>query len=486
MADFSFYWYDYETFGVSPGRDRPSQFGGMRTDADFNPLGSPLLLYCKPARDYLPDPEACLLTGITPQLALQKGLPEAEFIARIHQEFSVPGTCVVGYNSMRFDDEFTRHTLYRNLLDPYAREYRNGNSRWDLIDPLRLARALRPEGIEWPLDNDGKPSLRLEWLTQANGIVHDQAHDAVSDVLATLAMARLFRERQPRLFRYLFDQRSKQKAEALLQTGQFVAVIHASEKFAAERHAIAIVVALCRHPSNPNGRVAYDLSVDPTPLLTLSPKELHARLYTPTHQLPEGVERLPLKTVHINKCPVLAPLNTLKPADAARLGIDLNRCQHHLDQLRHSEGLASKIGAILDRGEQKERDGITDPDLMLYSGGFFSNEDKNLLDRLKSLPPTELAGLDLPFEDERLPEMLFRYRARNYPETLTDEERSRFEEYRKRRLNDPAYGASLTVRQYRDKLETLKINCEGDAQAGFVIEQLEQYLSDIQADQAAR
>ncbi len=75
---------------------------------------------------------------------------EAEFIARIHAELAHPGTCGVGYNSIRFDDEFTRYTLYRNFYDPYAREWQNGCSRWDIIDMLRLTRALRRRGSSGP------------------------------------------------------------------------------------------------------------------------------------------------------------------------------------------------------------------------------------------------------------------------------------------------------------------------------------------------
>jgi exodeoxyribonuclease-1 len=482
MSGFSFFWYDYETFGVDPARDRPAQFGGLRTDADFNPQGSPLLLYCKPARDYLPNPESCLLTGITPQTALREGLPEAEFIARIHAEFSVPGTCVVGYNNIRFDDEVTRNTLYRNLFDPYAREYRNGNSRWDIIDLVRLTRALRPEGIAWPLDGEGKPTLRLEQLTRANGISHTRAHDALSDVYATLALARLLRDRQPRLYQYVFTHRSKQAAESLLRTGQFEPVIHASEKFSADRHAVALVVSLCEHPLNPNGRVTYDLAVDPTPLLTLSPRELNKRLYTSARELPEGVARLPLKTIHLNKCPVLAPINTLRPADAERLAIDMARCRQHLERLRQADGLADKVRAILESGDGDGRNGIADPDLMIYSGGFFSHEDQSLLARLKHLSPRDLAGLEPPFEDERLPEMLFRYRARNYPDTLNEAERQRFEAYRLKRLNDPAYGASLTARHYLEKLEQSRRQHGHDAGAAALIDQLECYLADLLAE----
>ncbi len=469
----TFYWYDYETFGADPRRDRPVQFAGLRTDAELNPVAPPLVRYCRPAPDYLPSPEACLITGITPQLALQRGVPEAEFIAAINAEFSAPETCVVGYNSVRFDDEVTRHSLYRNLLDPYAREWRNGNSRWDLIDVLRLARALRPEGIQWPVDETGRPSFRLQLLTEANGINHADAHDALADVHATIALARLLRERQPRLFQFLFEHRGKHKAADLLDLGRFQPVVHASEKFPAERNCIAVMVALARHPVNSNGVVAYDLSFDPTPLLTLDIEELRKRLYTPAANLPEGAERLHLKTVHTNKCPVLAPIKVVRPQDAERLGLDMARCQAHLEALRNAPDLAAKVRDIVGN-DREDGDAVTesDPDAMLYSGGFFSDRDRAELERLCRLSPAELSRVRPAFGDARLPEMLFRYRARNYPETLNAEESARWEAFRRQRLAEgrSAFESSLQAAESRAGLS---------AEQRAVLAKLGEYLREI-------
>ncbi|MCZ6830365.1 MAG: exodeoxyribonuclease I, partial [Gammaproteobacteria bacterium] len=224
----TFYWHDYETFGIDPSRDRPVQFAGVRTDAKLNIVGEPLMLFSQPARDVLPHPEACLVTGITPQKALAEGVPEVEFIARIHAELARPGTCGVGYNSIRFDDEVTRYPLYRHFYDPYEREYREGNSRWDIIDMVRLTHALRPDGINWPLREDGYPSFRLEQLTDANGIGHEAAHDALSDVYATLAMARLIRDTHPRLYDYVLNNRGKQAVQQQLDIVAMKPVLHVS------------------------------------------------------------------------------------------------------------------------------------------------------------------------------------------------------------------------------------------------------------------
>jgi exodeoxyribonuclease-1 len=453
MVEPSFYWYDYETFGADPRRDRPAQFAGVRTDRDLNPIEDPLVLYCKPAADMLPHPEACLLTGITPQKALAKGVPEAEFVRAIHAEFARPGTCTVGYNAIRFDDELTRHLLYRNFFDPYAREWQNGNSRWDIIDMARLMRALRPEGIEWPETADGKPSFRLEHLAAANGLAHGSAHDALADVYATIALAGLIRKRQPRLYDYVFGHRSKGHVAGLLRLGSLSPLLHVSEKFPAAQGCLAVVVPLAPHPVNSNGVIAYSLHADPAPLVTLGPAEIHQRVFTAATELPHPDERIPLKTIHLNKCPIVVPMNALRPDDSRRLGIDLAQCHAHLERIRHATGLVDKIQQAF-RMHLFETE--QDVDLMLYSGGFFSNADRLRMEHIRSVAPSELGRIRPNFDDARLPEMLFRYRARNYPHSLSPDERSLWEEYRVKRLTVRGCGSSLTLSEYWKLIDALR------------------------------
>ena len=365
----TFYWHDYETFGADPARDRPSQFAGIRTDQDFNSIDEPLTIYCQPAGDMLPHPDACLITGITPQQAREKGVPEAQFIARIHQELAQPGTCAVGYNSIRFDDEVTRYTLYRNFYDPYGREWQNGNSRWDIIDLVRVCCALRPEGIEWPLHDDGTPSFKLEHLSVANGIAHEAAHDALSDVHATIGLAKLIRDKQPKLFDYVFKLRNKREVAKLINVVEQKPLLHTSAMFPASRYCTTLVMPLCVHPSNSNGVIAYDLTVDPMSLLELDSEAILERLYTPTAELPEGVERIALKTIHLNRSPVVATTALLNDDVAQRLQLDLPQARQHYQQLKAASGLVEKLREVFSHNAFAPH---TDPDVMLYSGGFAS------------------------------------------------------------------------------------------------------------------
>lgn len=450
MAEFSFYWHDYETFGVDPSRDRPSQFAGIRTDRDFNIIGEPLVIFCQPAADVLPHPEACLITGITPQLASEKGLPEHEFIRRIHAELAAPGTCGVGYNSIRFDDEVTRYTLYRNFYDAYAREWQGGNSRWDIIDMVRVCRALRPEGIHWPEHEDGTPSFRLEQLTAANGIAHEAAHDALSDVYATIAMAKLIRQKQPRLFDYLLNLRQKKRVAELLDVRAKTPVLHTSAMFPASRYCTTLVMPLAMHPTNKNGVISYDLSVDPTPLIALSAEEIRERLFTPITELPEGQQRIALKTIHTNRCPVVATTKLLDDGVARRIQLDVVKARRYYQQLMQAQGLESKLQAVF---ATQTFPAVTDPDRMLYSGPFFSDVDKTTLAQIRNSSPEELRDHSYVFEDQRLSEMLFRYRGRNFPDALTPEEAALWREYCYLRLTDPEAGAGITMEPFLEKID---------------------------------
>ncbi|MEX1667201.1 exodeoxyribonuclease I [Zhongshania arctica] len=451
MATSTFYWHDYETWGANPARDRPVQFAGVRTDAELNIIGEPLMVYSRPTPDYLPHPEACLITGITPQQALQEGVSESEFIATVNAELSQPGTCGVGYNSIRFDDEVTRYTLYRNFYDPYAREWQNGNSRWDLIDVARLCRALRPDGIEWPLREDGTPSFKLEELCIANGLSHESAHDALSDVYATIDLAKLLKQRQPKLFDYALSLRDKRTVAAMLDVVTQVPVLHVSGRLPAAKFCSALMMPLALHPDNKNSVIVYDLSVDPSPLLELSAEEIAARVFSATADLPEGTERIPLKEIHINRAPIIATAKLVDEAVSQRLQIDMAQCRRHWAQLHKASGVVEKLQKIFGAREFVQSN---DPDVMLYGGGFFNGDDKKMMDEVRRATPDILAMHSYRFSDARLPELLWRYRARNFPMSLSDSERGKWRDFCRQCLRDPEPG-QLGFTEFRQRLVEL-------------------------------
>lgn len=473
-------WYDLETFGRNPRFDRISQFAAVRTDDNFQPLEESTVLYGKLSPDYLPDPLACLITGITPQEANDKGLTEAELIKAIDAHLSRPGTCALGYNTIAFDDEFIRNLYYRNFHDPYRREWADGNSRWDILDLARAARDLRPDGIEWPHTDEGKPSVKLELLTRANGLSHEHAHDALSDVYATIAVARLIHEKQPKLFEWAFSHRTKDRARTLIDLAERTPLVHTASAYYSERGNTTLVCPLVTDPERRNVIHSFDLRYNPEPLLILSAEEIRRRIFTSKAELEaEGLERIPLKGIAINKSPFLAPRSVLTDEAAGRLGIDVPEAMEHWDRLRRDTGLVAKLREVF--SVKPDWGNVDDPDLQIYER-FFPDEDKKVLEVIRNTKPEELNQLHINARDSRLPEMLRRYIGRNYPEVLDEEGKRRWKSFCASRILFPPIPDASDLGEFRKRLTSWRESEELEAEKKPIIKALEEYGDYLEAE----
>jgi exodeoxyribonuclease-1 len=452
-APRQFLWYDYETWGIRPARDGIAQFAAVVTDADLNIIGEPIDWKCQPLPDTVIDPAAVMITGLTPEQCQQEGLSEWELASRINALMSEPGTCTAGYNTLRFDDEFTRFLLYRNLLDPYSREWRNQNSRWDLLDVVRLTHALRPEGIEWPTHPNGDPSFKLEQLSAANGIEHARAHDAVSDVLATIELARLIRDRQPKLFDYALTLRFKHEVRRQLPLESRQPMLHVSGMIPASQGCLTVEVPLMEHPDRRNEIIVLDLMQDPAWLLDHNADEVRDWLYSPTEALPEGIVRPPLRTLHLNRCPMIAPYRMLDNATCQRFNIDPDRIAQHLAILDRWHDLVTLAREVF---KTTERPAPEDPEHALYQG-FIGDHDRGILNQIrrKDRQPETWPGLADSLHDDRQQALVFNARARHFPQSLTASEQTRWRDQVRQHLTEPNWGSTLTLGDAKAATEQL-------------------------------
>lgn len=451
------------------------QFAGQRTDMALNPIGDPVNILLKLSEDILPDPDAVVLTGITPQTTLQDGVTEVEFLKLFREQIATPDTIFVGYNTVRFDDEFMRYLHYRNYYDAYEWQWQDGRSRWDLLDVVRMTRALRPDGITWPMTDDGKPTNRLELLTQANGLDHEHAHDALNDVLASIAVAKLIKDKQPKLFQWLLDLRDKKAVKQFVEANP--TFVYSSGKYGNDVEKTAVVQLV--HQDDSKGALVYDLRVDPTEFLTLSPEALAERWrFTKDADAPA---RLPVKTMKYNRCPALSPVGVLRDKSVQeRLHVTPEAVNANLAKLRAApEFLANIVKArdLLDdeRGEQWSKEAPA-PEAALYAGGFFDDTDRKLMAVVRAADPAELGELIDDFHDPRLREMLPRYKARNFPGALTDEERAAWEAYRYHVLIDG--GADSRLAKFMHRLGELA-ESEATADKRYLLEELQLYAESI-------
>ncbi len=470
----SLFWHDYETSGINPSFDQPLQFAGIRTNENLDIIGDPIVLFCKPHLDIIPSPQACLVTGISLQQAYSEGLKEPDFISTIHAEMIKPGTCSVGYNSIKFDDEFTRFTLYRNFFDPYEREWKNGNTRWDILDMMRMARALRPEGIEWPNHLDGKPSFKLEDLTRANGIDHSDAHDALSDVYATISIAKLIKSKQPKLFDYLYNIRKKHEVEKIINTNDKRPFFYVSGILSSDNMYGSIMLPLAKHPENKNAMICWNLMKDPSCLINKSVETLQENFFN-LHVSQRSSDIFTPLIISLNKAPAVTPINLITPEIAQKLALDMEICRLNMEKVIQFD-ISEKLRQIY---QLQIAQSTKSAESALYSG-FIPNEDIKTAETVRSASMEDFSKNSYLFNDNRMNELLFLYRGRNYPESFSQDERKIWKEICRDRLVNGIDGRK-SINKTRDEIICLKQSLKSE-KAITILNQLMEWLSVIERD----
>ena len=467
----TFFFYDLETSGLNTRESRIMQFAGVRTDMGLNQVGEPYNILVKLNDDVLPSPEALMVTGITPQQTLAEGYSEAEFSRILYEEIFTPDTIVVGFNNIRFDDEFVRHLFWRNFYDPYEWSWKDGRSRWDLLDVVRMTRALRADGIGWPVDENDKATNRLELITKLNKIDHFKAHDALSDVEATIAVARLIREKQPQLYEYLFKMRDKNEVKKLVNLDYKQPFVYVSGRFDAEFDKATVAFPLT---SGKNGNVVvYDLRYDPTEFIKMNQKELASKLYAKWEERQaDDFVKLPVKELQYNRAPAVAPLGVLNQNDSwAKISLTEDLVSKHRDILLSSPEFAENIRSIFENREEFKKS--PDPEAQLYDG-FVANGDKMRVEAVRNASERELADFHPNFIDERLDPLLLHYKARNFPKSLAEDELVAWEKWRSDKIN-------ANLPEFIKSLQKLSITVS-DENKLFILQELQLWAESIVSD----
>ena len=467
----TFFFYDLETSGLMAREDRIMQFAGQRTDMNLEPIGEPVNILIKMSEDALPSPSAVMVTKITPQMTLVDGISEAEFCRYISEEIFVPGTVAVGYNTVRFDDEFMRATLWRNFYDPYEWEWKDERSRWDMLDVVRLVRALRPEGTKWPFTDDGRPTNRLELLTKLNGLEHAHAHDALSDVYATIAVARMIKEKQPKMFEFLFKMREKNTVRKLVNLEDKQPFVYASGRYSSEYNKTTVAFPLT---VGRNGNVlVYDLRYNLEELLErVTTLEGDPQNVCDSKILGEEKSAGPaqkkffpiVKELCYNKCPAVAPLSVLDVQDGwKKIEITREVVENNLKILLTHPEFAEQMRSQYE--ERPEFQKALEPEAALYDG-FLDDADRIKVAVVRNADASKLADFHPDFHDPRLPELLLHYKGRNYLESLSEDEVKKWEEYKRARLERLAPRFMKELQEVYEKDE-------------FIAEELKLYFENV-------
>lgn len=459
----TFFFYDLETSGLNPRQDRIMQFAGRRTDMELKPIGEPINVLVALNDDTLPSPDALMVTGITPQKTVEEGYSEAEFAKIVVNEIFTPETVAVGFNNVRFDDEFIRYLLWRNFHDPYEWSWKDGRSRWDMLDVVRMTRALRPEGIKWPVDENGQPTNRLELITQTNGISHENAHDAMSDVNALIDVTKLIRDKQPQLFNYSFTLRDKNEVKKFVSLDEKKPFVYVSGRYDNQWNKATVALPIAPVPNS--NVLVYDLRYDPAPFVGLSEEELAKKIFaTWQERQAEGFVALPVKVLQYNRCPAVAPLGVLEQSDGwQKISLDAELVQEHQKILLEHPDFAEKVRTIFENKPEFKK--LPDPEAQLYDG-FLHDKDRIRVEAVRNATERELTDFSPEFGDERLPELLLHYKARSFPKTLSEEEMTKWEAWREAHLK-------TQLPKYLESLRRLAVKYGGDGDKEFMLQELQ-------------
>lgn len=464
----TFFFYDLETSGLNPRQDRIMQFAGIRTDAQLQQIGEPYNILVKLNDDTLPSPDALLVTGITPQETQADGYTEAEFAKLLVEEVFTPDTVTIGFNNIRFDDEFIRALFWRTFNDPYEWAWRDGRSRWDLLDVVRMTRALRPDGIIWPVV-DGKEVNKLELITKQNGIDHFKAHDALSDVEALISVTKLIKEKQPQLYDYLFAMREKKNVQALVNLDDKKPFVYVSGQYDMQYHKATVAFPLTAGRNS--NVVVYDLRYDPTPFIALSRDDLSKRFTANWEERQaENFEKVPVKELQYNRAPAVAQLGVLERENGwERIGLTQDMIARHRALLLQSPEFAENIRSLYEGRPEYPKE--KDAEAQLYDG-FVSDTDKLRIEKIRSASANELADLHPSFTDERLTSLLLHYKARNYPSSLAEDEVGQWEVWRGARIK-------AQLPNFVQRLQELAKTYSGDDSKEYILQELQLWAESI-------
>ncbi|WP_168920574.1 exodeoxyribonuclease I [Enterobacteriaceae endosymbiont of Macroplea appendiculata] len=431
----TFLFYDYETFGLHPIYDRIAQFACVRTNMNLEIISQPITLYCQIPTDYLPNLQTINIHNFNYHDYFNKYLLEYKFAKYINNIFTQHNTCIVGYNNIAFDDEFSRFLFYRNFYDAYNWSWKNDNSRWDILNLARACCVLRPEGIIWPKHNH-IPIFNLAEITKVNNLsLHAQSHDALNDVYSTIALAKLIKTKQPLLFNYFFKNRLKKELFKIINLFTIHPLIYISAIYKNMNNNLGCIVPLCLHPYNKNILVVFDLQYDVNFFIKIY---YHYKIIDISDNL------LPfIKFIYLNKSPIIIPIKILKKNDIQRLKFNITLYLKHFVIFKQYVYRVKKIVQrylynISTKNILYKTTNIYNVDTQLYKQ-FFPMQDQKKFYFIRKIDIYKNQIFN--FIDGRINFLLLKYKARNFTFLLNDIEiiewnKYLFDKYKSTQINN--------------------------------------------------
>ena len=410
--------YDTETTGTKVYFDQILQFAAILTDNDLNEIER-FEIRSRLLPNVVAGPGAMRLTGVSVDQLHDPALPSHyEMVCRIRRKLlEWQASLFIGHNSLRFDEVLLRSAFYKNLLPPYLTNSA-GNGRIDTLSMLQWAHKYEPDVIEIPTRPDGRPIFKLDQLAPANGYNQAHAHDAMSDVEATIHMAHLMRNNAPDTWSRAMRFSNKSN---VLDFCEGEMVFGLTEYYFRDYYSF-LLHQVGHNPHDRSEIVAFDLYHDPADFVGLSSEALRRHL--------NASPKL-LRRVRANALPGLIDADEAHPHTQVS-NLPLEMLEERAEVLEGNETLRGQLLLAYMQAKPQYEDSVHVEE-NIYSG-FASTQDNERMDAFHEGEWSERAAIVCEFDDPRfrdLGEQLIYFEA---PQVLATERRQWWEERTARRL----------------------------------------------------
>ena len=359
--------YDFETTGRSGTWDQIIQVGAVLVNSEFQELDR-FEAKCSLRPGLVPEPGALLVNKTTPDMLRKTNLSHYGLVEQMLQTFKKwTPALFIGYNSIGFDEEFLRKTLFKTLNDPYLTQF-DGNKRGDILGLIRTAHLYYPDCIKTPTSDKGNAVFKLDQLAPMNGIEHGNAHDAIGDVLATIGIAKIIADKAPAVWKSSLMTTSKVEVNTIVQNEKLFCF---NEYFYGKARPY-VVTFLCFHPKY-NWPQCFDLKEDPQTYFTMNMEDLKL-----------AMKKSPkiIRSVKNNKHPVIMNPKFGENFDGYKQ-LGMKKLMERAEMLHGTEEFKKKVSRILEEEAQEKDDLDSQLDIQaeesIYSGGFASDQDKSTM-----------------------------------------------------------------------------------------------------------
>jgi exodeoxyribonuclease-1 len=459
----TFVFYDTETTGTDTAFDQILQFGAIRTDDDLNETDR-FEIRCRLLPHVVPAPMALKVTGIDLKVLMDPALPSHyEAIRQVYAKLSDWSPSVfVGFNSISFDENLLRQAFYQTLQPIYLTNT-SGNTRADMLRIAHAVAAYAPNAIAIPLEDSGKQVFKLDQLSPANGFDHENAHDAMGDVEATIHLAKLIRDRAPEVWGRMMQLSRKQDTANILKEEEILCL---TQYFGGRAHN-RYVTQCGADPTYDASRAVFDLNQDPEPYLDMTIEEL-------VHEMNKSPAVI--RAVRTNAQPILMPY-TEAPGALREVSLPIEGLGERARMIATNADFRRRVGEAL-ANRYPEKDPSPHVEQQIYDG-FASSGDQVLMHRFHDVPWEDRLGVAMEMADLRMRRIAQRLIYFERPEVLPEKTRAALGHEIHSRLN--THDDVLPWRTVADAQQELDELRSGDVDGSLLefVSDLEEFLGEL-------